>query len=129
MSTSTCGCAVAISSNMHQSVHCVDTRGRLKHTYRAAGVMQASDDPMHRLWGFAFDTRGSLLISDHVSNKIVVLSNTGNVLGHIDLTEHQLRCPRGVAMENDGTLLVLCQPLGGDCRFMNCVVRFHYTID
>lgn len=110
---------IAISCSKSNSVHCVDSKGRVKYTYGSPGQLIFP-------WGVTFDAQQNLFIADKLSMSVCVFSNEGHLQGQVDLAQHQLVDPHGIAIDNDGNLLVSCRDTNDMDKFY--IVKFGYSL-
>jgi DNA-binding beta-propeller fold protein YncE len=117
------GDVVAISSTDDHCVYCVDSRGRIRYTHGQPGQAGSSPNQLNCPWSVVYDRLHRLLIADFNNDRVCVVSDEGRLLGHIDLTEHELKRPRGITIDTEGHLLVACQT-ADHSRY--CLVQFGY---
>lgn len=100
---------VAVVSTCDQCVHVMTTSGELKYTYGTPGKWGWSYNQLDYPTGVVFDKQHNLLIVDFNNSRVCVVSDSGRLLGHIDLKKHDVCDCWAITIDNEGNLLVTCK--------------------
>ena len=115
---------VAVStSRSHSHIH-AGLEWENKVTHKSSGCIKTPADLFYP-HGIVVDAQRRLFIADCHNRRVMVLSDEGDVLGYIGLTKRKLREPRGIAIDQEGNLIVTCRNNDGYSR----VVKFAYNFE
>lgn len=111
---------LAVVYNFHHKlcVHWMD--GSLKFQY---GVQGSGSGQLKFPSGVVIDKTGNVIVSDGENHRICILAQYGTQEMDIDLTGNDLNCPSGIALTNEGHLVVAC----GYKKMSHAVAIYQYN--
>ena len=110
---------LAVAYNVYHRLCVQRMDGSLKFQY---GVLGSGSGQLKYPSGVVIDKKGNIILSDGENHRICILTQYGTQAMNIDLIRSGLNCPSGIAMTNEGYLVVAC----GYKKMPHAVVLFQY---